>query len=203
MRRVCAIAAALVAAGFVAAYRNELLAFLGEADYAVVYLIALALVLVPAVPYKVVIATLGYALGPLAGALVSWLAATTASLLVFALARYLFREPASRYLGRFSGTAKLAEAMERRPFLAVLTVRLIPVLPQALVNVYPALTRIGIGPYLLASALGKIPSILLFAYLGKDMFSDPSSFLLFLAAYALVFLIGYGGYRRWAREKRA
>jgi Uncharacterized conserved protein len=203
LKRIVTVLLSILVIGWIAVYRNELLEFLSDADYGTVYLVALALVLVPVVPYKVVIGTLGWTLGPLMGALISWLAASTASVLVFALARYLFREPAKRYLERFEGMAKLADAMEKRPFLAVLAARLVPLIPQALVNVYPALTSIGIGPYLLASALGKIPSILLFSYIGKSMFTDLSSFLIFLGAYAIVFLLGYAGYRIWLKEKRA
>ncbi|RUS47602.1 TVP38/TMEM64 family protein [Cohnella sp. AR92] len=203
MRRWITALLALLFIGAIAVYRNELLSFISEAGYGTIYLIALALVLVPVIPYKVVIGTLGMVLGPLTGAFISWLAASTASVLVFVLSRYLFREPARRHLNRFEGMAKLEKAMESRPFLAVLAARLIPLVPQALVNIYPAFTSIRLWPYLIASALGKIPSILLFSYIGKSMFTDLSSFLLFLGAYAAVFLAGYGGYRIWLKDKTA
>ncbi|KQO18216.1 TVP38/TMEM64 family protein [Paenibacillus sp. Leaf72] len=195
------IYALLLATVFI--YKNNLLDWLQNDTPSVfiVFLVALFLVLVPVVPFKIMIALLGFMYGPLLGALISWLAASLAAIIIFLLARYLFREQGQAFLHKFSQLDKLQATMEKRPFLTILTARLIPIIPHMVVNIYPAVTSVRLLPYAVASALGKIPFMLLFAYMGQNMFKDWASFTLFAGVYAAFFALSYGGYRLWLKRQ--
>jgi uncharacterized membrane protein YdjX (TVP38/TMEM64 family) len=51
----------------------------------------------------------------------------------------------------------------------LLTLRLIPLFPFFLVNMLSGLTRVPIGTYVAATALGIIPGSFVFAYAGRQL----------------------------------
>ncbi|NGZ75627.1 TVP38/TMEM64 family protein [Saccharibacillus alkalitolerans] len=149
----------------------------------------------PVLPYKLVIASLGFLYGPAAGALIAWLAVTAASLLQYTLVRRFFRKQGQAALARFSGLERAGRLMERRPFAVILAARLVPLLPQALVNLYPAFLNIRPAVYIVASALGKIPAMLVFAFVGQNLFTDLPKTLTVLALYGGFLIVVYAAYR--------
>lgn len=162
--------------------------------------IALVFVLFPVLPYKIIIGMLGFLYGPLLGFLVSWSAATIASAILYLLVRSSLQTRGRAYIARFERMEKLARFMERKPFAAILVARLIPVLPQTLVNIYPAFLSIRLSTYVTASALGKIPSMLLFAYLGNELFANARNALIVASVYGLLLACAAIGYRLWTRS---
>lgn len=172
----------------------------GEAPLPLIAAAALALALFPAVPYKIVIGALGFKYGPLAGAMISWAAVSLASALVFLFVSRFYRKPGRAYLSRFRQAEQLGQLMERRPFLTIFIARLLPFLPQALVNIYPALLSIRLSTYIAASSLGKLPALLLFSYVGSQLANGWRQALLALIIYVLAGAIGYAMYRIWLRR---
>jgi uncharacterized membrane protein YdjX (TVP38/TMEM64 family) len=138
--------------------------------------------------------------GPLLGFLVSWSAASVASVMLYMLVRAGFQKRGRAYLAKFERMDKIAKLMEKHPFAIILAARLIPVLPQALVNVYPAFLSIRMPTYAIASALGKIPSILLFSYLGNQLFVNLHNALIVIGVYAVLLACSWIGYRIWTRR---
>lgn len=185
------------------AYRHEITGWMerSEPSAALMFLLALLLVLIPVIPYKIVIGLLGFMYGPLVGALISWLAASVASAAVFLFVRRHFRRRGREFIAKRPKLDKLAALLERKPFLTILLARMVPVFPQALVNLYPAFLSTRLPTYIAASALGKIPAMLTFAYLGKSAFTNLSRTLVLVAVYGLFLLIVYAGYRLWLRQK--
>ncbi|PYI55720.1 TVP38/TMEM64 family protein [Paenibacillus flagellatus] len=182
-------------------YRTELSDWMRQSPSIVVsFAIALALLLFPVLPFKIVIGTLGYMYGPLLGAFISWTAASVASVIVFVVVRATLRERAAAYLSKFGQAERLRVLMERRPFATILAARLVPVFPQTLVNIYPAFLSIRLSTYAVASSLGKIPAMLVFAYLGDRLFADLRSAIAVLAVYGAFLAATYVGYRLWARR---
>lgn len=159
--------------------------------------IALGFVLFPVIPYKIMIGTLGYMYGPLIGFAVSWSAASVASVIVYIVIRANFQKRGRAYMAKFEQMDKVAKMMEKRPFVTIMVARLLPVLPQTLVNVYPAFLSIRLPTYAIASALGKIPSILLFSYLGNQLFTDWSNALIVIGVYVVLLASSWIGYRIW------
>jgi len=76
---------------------------------------------------------------------------------------------------------------ERQGWRFVLVVRLVPLLPHSLVNYVFGLSRIGTLPYLLGSALGMVPTSVIYANLGdssRDLVQGQSNYAL-VAAWGL------------------
>lgn len=183
-------------------YRSELAHWLQHSrpPAALAWLLAVGLIVFPVIPFKLAIGALGYLYGPLAGAALSWSAATLASTLIYLFTKARFGEQGSAWLARFQTMERMRVLFEKRPFLAIFAARLIPLFPQGIVNIYPAFLSVGVVTYTVASALGKIPAMLLFAYAGSTFATDPGRLALFAGVYALFALAVYIVYRLWLRR---
>lgn len=183
-------------------FKNAILHWMqyGDAPVLLIFAAALGFIIVPVIPYKIVIGMLGFMYGPLLGALISWTAASVASVIVFWLARYLFQKQGRAYLSKYEKLEKLQFAIEKNPFLTILLARLIPVIPQAVVNVIPAITSIPVVTFAVASALGKIPAMLLFAFIGSNLFAGTSKLVLSVGVYVLFLALVYIIYRVWLKK---
>lgn len=109
----------------------------------------------------------GFLFGPGLATLYVNLGATTGATLAFLAARYLLRDWVERKFGDRLETIQAGFA--RNAFSYLLTLRLIPAFPFFLVNLVSGLTRVSIGTYVLATALGIIPGSFVFAYAGQAL----------------------------------
>lgn len=152
-------------------YKNELLAWMqsGSLSLWTMLLLAVALAFVPVLPYKLFIAIAAYAYGAPGGALTSWFGATVAAVLMYAYARFFLADAAERWLARSPKLHAFAERLGRRPFWFVFAARLVPFLPQPLVNLYAAAAGIRPLPYIAGTALGKLPMMALYAFAGEKL----------------------------------
>lgn len=186
---------ALYVSGMAAAfiYRYALLDWMKqEPDLLLSFAAAALLALFPVVPYKAVIGLFGYVYGSLIGAVLCWAATTFAAALMFGCVKYIFQDRARAYLDSVPALAKFTAAVEKRPFSSVILARLAPVIPQTAVNVYAGAAGLPFWSFLLASGIGKIPGIALFAFLGGNLFRHPGSavaaILLYLGVLGLAWL---------------
>ena len=106
----------------------------------------------------------GAAFGPVWGAVLDVAGATFGAGAAFLAARYL----AGGWVRRRTGgrLARLVAGVEAEGWRFVAAVRLLPILPYALMNYAFGLTRIGFWPYLGASAVCMIPSSIAYTWLG-------------------------------------
>ncbi|MCW2609804.1 MAG: hypothetical protein JWM15_1050 [Cryptosporangiaceae bacterium] len=112
----------------------------------------------------------------------------------FGVGRVLGREYLDRLTVRHGGTGRLARLdgwLGRRALLAVVTARLLPVVPFGLLNYAFGATRVRPGTFLAGTAVGILPSTFLYAVVGAAA-SDPTS-PLFLGAAALTAVLAVGG----------
>jgi uncharacterized membrane protein YdjX (TVP38/TMEM64 family) len=63
-------------------------------------------------------------------------------------------------------------ALARRGFFAVLLLRLVPIVPHAVVGIAAGATRIGLAPFLAATGLVMVPAAVLMAALGHELTSE-------------------------------
>lgn len=192
-----------VLVGVLFSQRDAIIGWLesGEAPIGWLFVIAVVLAFVPVVPYKLVIGTLGILYGPLTGAALSWLATTIASVVIFGLVRSFGQRQGRAYLARNRHTDRLSRLMERKPFLSIALVRLLAVFPSLLVNVYAALLSIRFSTFILATAIGKIPAMLTFAFLGHELLHDWRTALGTALVYAVFILLLLILYRRWEQRR--
>jgi uncharacterized membrane protein YdjX (TVP38/TMEM64 family) len=157
------------------ANRDHVLAFT-EANYttSVVLFIALYVAVAGLSLPGATILTLagGFVFGPVAAALYVNIGATTGATLAFLAARYVLRDWVEQKFGNW--LEPLQQGFARNAFSYLLTLRLIPLFPFFVVNLVSGLTRVSVGTYVAATALGIIPGSLVYAYAGRQLGSIDS-----------------------------
>lgn len=150
--------------------RDQLLAFT-EANYATsVALFILLYVVVTGLSLPgAVILTLagGFLFGGVSGTLFVNLGATTGATLAFLAARYLLRDWVEQKFGKWIGPVQ--QGFAKNAFSYLMTLRLIPLFPFFAVNLVSGLTRVSIGTYVAATAIGIIPGSFVYAYAGRQL----------------------------------
>ncbi len=139
-------------------------------------------------PGAVVTAAGGAFFGTALGTLLAVAGATLGAIAAFLVGRRLGREEVERIAGRRIGA--LDRWLVRRGFLAVLYVRLIPILPFNALNYAAGVTAVGTRDYVLGTVVGIIPGAFAYAALGSSL-GDPLS-PEFIAAAALIVVLAVG-----------
>lgn len=109
----------------------------------------------------------GFLFGSVLGTVYVNVGATSGATLAFLAARYLFHDWVEKKFGNRLGP--IQEGFARNAFHYLLTLRLIPVFPFFLVNLVSGLTRMNLGTYVLATAVGIIPGSFVYAYAGRQL----------------------------------
>ncbi len=109
----------------------------------------------------------GFLFGGLLGTVFVNLGATSGATLAFLAARYLLRDWVE---GKFrSRLGPIQEGFSNNAFSYLMTLRLIPLFPFFLVNMVSGLTRVSVGTYVAATAIGIIPGSFVYAYAGRQL----------------------------------
>lgn len=157
----------------------------GPALFVLLYAVA---TLAP-VPKNVLATVAGVLFGLVLGIVVVLLAALLGALAAFALGRALGRDAVERITG--ARVARVDALLRRRGLLAVIGVRLVPVLPFTAINYAAGLTGVRTRDYLIGTALGIIPGTIAFVALGTYG-TSPGSWPFLLAVIVLVVLTAGG-----------
>jgi uncharacterized membrane protein YdjX (TVP38/TMEM64 family) len=182
--------------GLVYFYGDALLVWIRSTDsIALIMFMAVIMALFPVIPYPVVGGVIGAALGPVIGGIVTWVGSIAASILMFVFIRYGYQEWGNRVLYRYNRLGKVTTLFERNAFLTILFTRLIPFIPSIVINVYAALSKVTFASYSIASALGKIPAMLLFSMVGDHLMTDPSHIITTIGVYGVFLVITLMVYR--------
>ncbi|SNS10945.1 Uncharacterized membrane protein YdjX, TVP38/TMEM64 family, SNARE-associated domain [Geodermatophilus pulveris] len=184
---LAAVVAAVVGLPDVAQLRADV-DRLGSAAPAVVALLYAVVTLTP-LPKTVLSAAAGALFGLATGVAVVLVGAVLGAVAAFALARALGREVVERVTG--TRVARLDALLGRRGLVAVLAVRLVPVLPFTAVNYLAGLTAVRFRDYLAGTTLGVVPGTVAFVALGAYG-TTPGSWPFVLAVLVLVALSAGG-----------
>jgi uncharacterized membrane protein YdjX (TVP38/TMEM64 family) len=109
----------------------------------------------------------GFLFGFVWGTLFVNLGATTGATLAFLASRYLLRDWVERKFGKWLGPVQ--QGFAKNAFSYLMTLRLIPLFPFFVVNLVSGLTRVNVGTYVAATALGIIPGSFVYAYAGRQL----------------------------------
>jgi uncharacterized membrane protein YdjX (TVP38/TMEM64 family) len=109
----------------------------------------------------------GFLFGALLGTLFVNLGATTGATLAFLVSRYLLRDWVEQKFGKWLGPVQ--QGFAKNAFGYLMTLRLIPLFPFFVVNLVSGLTRMNVGTYVVATALGIIPGSFVYAYAGRQL----------------------------------
>ncbi len=150
--------------------RDSLSAFT-EANFAAamgIFVVAYAIVTGLSLPGAVILTLAGgFLFGAVSATLLVNIGATTGATLAFLTARYLLRDTVERKFGKSLGP--LQEGFSKNAFSYLLTLRLIPLFPFFVVNLVSGLTRVSVGTYVAATAIGIIPGSFVYAYAGRQL----------------------------------
>jgi uncharacterized membrane protein YdjX (TVP38/TMEM64 family) len=109
----------------------------------------------------------GFLFGSVFGTLYVNIGATTGATLAFLTARYLLRDWVEQKFGKWLGPVQ--QGFTNNAFSYLMTLRLIPLFPFFAVNLVSGLTRMSVGTYVAATALGIIPGSFVYAYAGRQL----------------------------------
>jgi len=150
--------------------RDRLLDFT-ELHYAVsvvLFIVTYVVVAGLALPGAVILTLAGgFLFGSVLGTVFVNIGATTGAVAAFLAARYLLREWVEHAFGAW--LKPLQEGIARDAFTYLLTLRLIPIFPFFALNLVSGLTRMSVGSYASATALGIIPGSFVYAYAGRQL----------------------------------
>jgi uncharacterized membrane protein YdjX (TVP38/TMEM64 family) len=145
----------------------------GFALFATSYILIFAIGSAFGLPGLPFIVAAGALFGTLLGSVLAWVGAMLGSVLGYLIARTVGHDIVVRWLRRFRRVdAAIAEA---RDFGGMLRLRLVPVLPLGTVNFVGGLARAPVVAYLAATAVGIIPSTVIYAYFADSLLEGARS----------------------------
>ncbi len=110
----------------------------------------------------------GYLFGAFAGAALAWSGALAGALITFLMIRLLAGDRVRRLLLRGRG-ARLLGLIERDAFFYLLALRVVPIAPFFAVNAAGAMLRVSAARFVLATGLGLIPLMSIYAGVGAGV----------------------------------
>lgn len=158
---------------------------LAPAFFVVVY----AFVSLLPLPKNVFAGLAGVLFGLALGVVVVMVAALIGAAAAFALSRVLGRDAVERITG--GRVARVDALLHRRGMLAVIVVRLVPVLPFTAINYAAGLSAVRMRDYALGTAVGILPGTVSFVALGAYG-TSPGSWPFLVSVAALVLLTAGG-----------
>jgi uncharacterized membrane protein YdjX (TVP38/TMEM64 family) len=122
-----------------------------------------------AVPRQLVALAAGYAFGVWPGVVLALLAEGAGCAIDFWWARLLGRRAAAGFLRRREGGRldRLNRFLSARAFTATLTLRLLPLGSNVVLNLLAGVSGVAFAPFLLGSVLGYVPQTVVFSLAGS------------------------------------
>lgn len=134
----------------------------------------------------------GLVFGPVFGALWTVTGATIGATLAFLVGRYAARGLVEGWTANSERIKKLDEGVERQGWRMLLITRLVPVFPFNLQNYAYGITKIGLGTYVLLTAVCIIPGAAAFTFAGGSLASaqqDLTKTFVYLGVAAVLFVL--------------
>ncbi|HKE49197.1 MAG TPA: VTT domain-containing protein [Rhodanobacteraceae bacterium] len=156
-------------------------------------------------PVNLLIAASVIVFGPVAGALVALAGSVASAALLHQIGSAFPEHVWTRIAGRHA--ERLRERVASHGLLAVALVRVVPVAPYSIVSVAAGVAGIPRVPYLVGTALGMAPGIVLYALFvdrAREVIADPRPLSWAMLLFALLLIVAVGMLvRKLARRRRA
>ncbi|TFE19399.1 TVP38/TMEM64 family protein [Cohnella luojiensis] len=196
----------ILAAVVLAVYRSPLIRWMSSETVwyvdILIFLSALLISIVPAIPYGIVAVVIGAKYGALIGACVNIAISVLGAIILFIFVRATFSEEGRFKAANMRGIVFFTTYAERNPFFAVLFARLLPIIPAQAINIFAAIMRIPWKVYLYATILGKIPFILMVSLLGAQFLNAPDFkiTIITISVYGFFLFLVYGVFRIYSKH---
>jgi uncharacterized membrane protein YdjX (TVP38/TMEM64 family) len=145
----------------------------------------------------------GLIFGPVFGTLWAVIGATIGATLAFLVGRYAARGLVEGWTAKDERVRKLDEGVERQGWRMLLITRLVPVFPFNLQNYAYGITKIGLGTYVLLTAVCIVPGAAVYTFAGGSLASagqDPTRTFAYLGV-AAVFFVAVSLIPGWMRNR--
>jgi len=145
----------------------------------------------------------GLVFGPLLGTLWAVIGATIGATLAFLVGRYAARGLVEGWTANNERVRKLDEGVEKQGWRMLLITRLVPVFPFNLQNYAYGITKIGLGTYVLLTAICIIPGAAVYTFAGGSLASaqqDLTRTFIYLGV-AAVFFVAVSLIPGWIRKR--
>ena len=146
----------------------------------------------PVVPYLIIAAVGGLLFGFKMGAFLAWAGALTGACLTYWLIKMLGYKSFLKWFYHSRGY-DLRRLNSSIAFWTLVIARIIPVIPTPMINAGAALGGVSFLTFLGSSAIGKIPTAVLYTGLGLAVFNarDVKSALIILALALVILIFGW------------
>ena len=145
----------------------------------------------------------GLVFGPVLGTLWAVIGATIGATLAFLVGRYAARGLVEGWTANNERVKKLDEGVEQQGWRMLLITRLVPVFPFNLQNYAYGITKIGLGTYVLLTAVCIIPGAAVYTFAGGSLASAQQNLtrtFIYLGV-AAVFFVGVSLIPGWIRRR--
>ncbi len=145
----------------------------------------------------------GLVFGPVLGTLWAVVGATIGATLAFLVGRYAARGLVEGWTAKDERVKKLDEGVERQGWRMLVITRLVPLFPFNLQNYAYGVTKIGLGTYVLLTAICIIPGAAVYTFAGGSLASaqqDLTRTFIYLGV-AAVFFVALSLVPTWLRRR--
>ncbi|MEF9952242.1 MAG: TVP38/TMEM64 family protein [Clostridium sp.] len=111
------------------------------------------------------------------GAMLSWVSSLTGATMCFVIARILGREAVYKVTNKLA-IRKIDKFFDKHGKYTVLISRLLPFMSFDIISYAAGLTSMGFTSFIVATAIGQTPTIILYSYLGESL-TDSSETMIF------------------------
>ncbi|MFD2169898.1 TVP38/TMEM64 family protein [Tumebacillus lipolyticus] len=143
----------------------------------------------PVVPFIFLVGVIGAVFGTVTGAGITLVGLLFGTSVMFLMARYGFRSWAQATLNRYPKAKEYESYFEKNAFLSILAVRVVPVVPTQVINILCGISQVRWVTFFLATAIGALPRILVFAFVGNSFQDNKMTSFLTYGAYMVVIMI--------------
>lgn len=167
---------------------------LDSSSWPIILLISVMLGMVPVIPFALVSSILGVKYGLWGGSGMSVIASSLAAIFAY----WIFGQGGAGG-GKQSSINRINtwnERIRNHTFFFVLIGRMLPFIPAVFINGYAGLFKIPFAPFLTATVIGKIPMMLVFAYVGVSVTSGSLYWVPLLLIYSGFLGVIYMIYKR-------
>lgn len=158
---------------------------------------------VPVLPLFAIVILNINSYGFILGFLISYTASVTGSYLVFLVVRFLFRNPAQRYIHSKEKLERMLRFVDERGFTFAFILLALPFTPTSVVNVIAALSNMKSKVYLLILLVAKVIMIGSMALVGYDItefFNSPVRLVVSSVLLVVLYLFSKW-YQRYLNKK--
>lgn len=184
--------------GDIAALAEYLRSF-GSAAIMVTLVLFIVMTFTIVFPFMILSGAAGIVFGLWEGIFISWAGEVLGAAFMFIFARYFFRTLIEAWIVKSPYLKQVDDYSATNGFKALLIARLLPLAPSGIITAVAAISRITVRDFCLATAIGKLPPVVIKVLLGHDLvYAAENKGRLFVVA--LTVIVIYGVY--WWLKRR-